>query len=87
MILGSNQSLLNALNNLFTLYRILQIVLKDEFTMTFAVKLKVCDLFNIVLIDNAQLTRYIVILALVNVQYVRWLPVCRVSLLGVLGHA
>ena len=81
MILCSNQSLLYAFDDLFTLNLVFQVVLENKLAMAFSIELKVGDLFDILLINDTKLTRHIVILALINVQYVGGLPVRRVPLL------
>ena len=45
-------------------------MLEDEFAVALAIQLEVGDLLDILLINDAKLARYSVILALVNVQYV-----------------
>ena len=56
-------------------------MLENKLAMAFTIELKVGDLFDIFLINDTKLTRHIVILALINVQYVGGLPVRRVPLL------
>ena len=75
VVLRSDQSLLYALDDLLSLNLILQVVLEDEFAVALAIQFEVGDLFHVLLINDAQLARYSVILALVNVQYVGGLPV------------
>ena len=81
VVLCSNQSLLYAFNDLLPLYLVFQVVLENKLAMAFTIELKVGDLFDIFLINDTKLTRHIVILALINIQYVGGLPVRRVPLL------
>ena len=64
-----------AFDDFLSLNLVFQVVLEDEFAMALAIQLEVGDLLDILLINDAKLARYSVILALVNIQYVGGLPV------------
>ena len=54
---------------------VLEVVLEDKLAVALAIQLEVGDLLDILLINDAKLSRNSVILALVNVQYVGGLAV------------
>lgn len=53
---------------------VLQVLLENEFAVALAVEFEVSDLVDIVLVYHAQLASHVVVLTLVNVQYVLRLP-------------
>lgn len=72
MIFGSDQSLLNTFDHLFTLDLISEIMFENQVAMALAVQFKVAVPFNVLLVDHSQLAGHAVVC--VNVQYMRRLP-------------
>ena len=73
VILSSDQTLLYALDDFLSLDLILEVLFEDELAVTLSIQFEVGRLFDVLLIDEAELARHII--PLINVQYVRGLPV------------
>ena len=73
VLLCSDQTLLNALDNLLSLYLVFQVLGKDSLPVTLTIQFEVGSSLYELLIDHSQLASCIVLL--VNVQYVGGLPV------------
>ena len=83
VLFGTDQPLLDALDDFLALHLILQVLLEDQLAVAFAVEREVSRSLHVVLIDHAKLSGNAV--ALINVQYAGWLSEGR--RLASLGYA
>lgn len=75
VILGSHKPFLNAFNRFLSLQLVLQILLKNEFSVTLTIQFEVGGSLDEVLIDEPKLASHVALLVR-DVEHVLGLPVC-----------